>query len=164
MANEESKPTLTDIPVYFLGRREMDGGKVGGAFIPVALAGNVADVSALTEAMSVFEFKERNLPPLVGMQYEARGELGEGGRINRMVCNYKPATEMHRWENRELVAACEARDKAARIAKRARKELADLKKDGALDRLIKPLRTRWEQTDSIGRLALEVAILSTLRS
>ncbi len=156
------KPALAIVFAYYLGERDGGDGKPVAVFAPVDLADKCKTFEELDKVASQFTFKTRDMPRVVGVGYEIKAELYEDGRINRMVPAAQYKGDIGSLPDM-LKAACESRDKAAKVARRARKEYADLSKDKSLDRLIRPLRMRYEGTDSIGRMALEVVILHALR-
>lgn len=150
-----------EIEVIYLGQRESEKGKLACAFVPAALVSGETDQEQLRKAWSLFFFKEREVPRLVGGIYKLGCVLGADGRIEKVYGTAKPTSE--RWNNTQATAMCEAHDKAARVAKRARAEQERLRKDGTLARLLTPLRARYDATDFLGRVAIECVILAELR-
>lgn len=68
-----------------------------------------------------------------------------------------------RYQNNQVVRTWQAMADAYEIAERARKAEAAEKRSDLNFEALEPLRRAWLQTNSIGRLALEVRVLSFLR-
>ena len=74
-----------------------------------------------------------------------------------------PARWQGRYHNDEVVRTWQAMADAYEIAERARKAEAAEKRTDLNFEALEPFRRAWLQTNSIGRLALEVRVLAYLR-
>ncbi len=68
-----------------------------------------------------------------------------------------------RYHNEEVLRTWQAMADANEIAERARKAEAAEKRSDLNFEALEPLRRAWLQTNSIGRLALEVRVLAYMR-
>lgn len=156
--------SIVEAEIVYLGQREMvseDKGRIlVGAFILKDGFDTSKSADDIDAAMSPFAFKRNKLPKVVGGIYKARAKI-EDGRLKSLVSEYSYTGETIL--NGTLRAAFELRDDASRVAERARKIEAEAKGDDKLGKLLAPLRQRYLATDRIGRLALEVVVLSAIR-
>jgi hypothetical protein len=169
MTETTEKAVLADVPTpqacVYIGRGEIDG-KPTVTWLPVGLLDQCKNADDAETKASAFSVKRGyRFPVSIGTVYVVDGVLDDTGRMRRAVPDWKfnPQEDNARHINPEWVAAWEARDQAAVVAKRARKTLDDLAKDKKLPRMLGDLRKRYNATDRIGRLALEVVVLDLLR-
>lgn len=154
---------LLESRIVYLGVREaVSDKKLFGYFCLEAAITSMITIDGLDEIASPFNFKQSLLPAMVGGIYTAPSRLSDDGkRVKSLAPNFTSLGE--KIKNKGIVAACEARDRAARVAVRARKVEADMAKDHVLEDVLAPLKRSYSLTDTIGRLALEVVILAEIR-
>lgn len=160
----KTDPAIVDAEIVYLGQREMiseDKGRIlVGTFMLKSSYDSAKSADDLDAIASPFGFKRNKLPKVVGGIYKVRAKI-EDGRLKSLVPEYSYLAESI--VHVTLLAAFQARDAAARVAERVRKMEAEAKAEDNVGKLLAPLRQRYLATDRIGRLALEVVVLSYLR-
>jgi hypothetical protein len=155
---------IKPIEVIYLGRAETDKGKCAMIILPRGRLAYAVNAEGAVALASLFECKERDLPRAIGAVYVFDGVLDEAGSMikkrgdQKFVPDVQSATISPEW-----IASWQAQHDARRVAARARKLEAEMAKDNKLSKLLAPLRQQYTATDRIGKLALEVVVLDTMR-
>lgn len=167
LRNERMSEEFKETPIIYMGRQETADYKIGAVYITVDAYRKCETVEQVRANSSIFTAKkESDLPRAIGVVYLANITIDDSGAIQRMRGHPKFVTTeddaVH--IRKDWIARWQAHDAAARVAARSRKTLEKLAKDSHVEKSLLNLRMQYGQTDKIGKLALEVALLSMLRS
>lgn len=154
-------PKPVDLRVKYLGLGELANDKLTCFFVlaDTALGGkSQADIDRIA---SCFTVKRAERPGIIGGVYHARGVV-EGGRLIKLVCSgFKWTGDKHL--DSEQVAGFKLRHDAAELTQRSRKLEKTEADNSVVAKVLAPLKKRYEATDYLGRLAIEVLVLTELR-
>lgn len=163
----DTKPELL---VVYMGVRCTHDGKAHAGFATLehvqhatATGSELAPAAALAfKRTSYFDDGKDTKRLLVGGVYHTTGTLGDNGRPSTI--GIARAKFQRRYDDAALVMDLELADRAARgeIAGLAR--LAKLRKEPELLNELRGLRRAYQGTNGAGRVAMEIAILSALRT
>lgn len=159
---------LQTIDAIYVGRRLIQGNKLGEAYIPVSLLEDyVTDTQAwdhLNHNASLFAIAKKNAwPGIVGGVFEIKCELDlETGRIQKIISATRKFKELYHSEDWRLAMA--SRDEAnynmykQELSKKKLAGRSDLKNE------LTRLRMAYKSCAPQERLGFEMAVLSYLRS
>jgi hypothetical protein len=140
----EQNDGFVPVEAIFAGRRETKDNKVAIVFYLLN-----------EKRLALFEDGRSKFRAVIGGVYV----LAQKGESFRLSDKYV------RPSNDPQVAEWQAADEAVDVAIRARKLIAQQRKDAkaSILRAVEPFREEYRRTDRIGRLALEVVLLHALR-
>lgn len=164
MAKKADKPAPKPVEVVFIGRSQSKEKKLCRLFLPLGRIKECKDAQEAWMDSSAFACKVSEMPKRIGGIYTIDGDLDETGKLIRTRGNPVFVAERGFRVPEAWVAKWEADDQAFRVAERSRRLEAELSGQPALTKTLEPLRHRYRMTDAIGRLALEVVLLSKIRN
>lgn len=166
----ESTETSPELVVVYMGARCTHDGKAHAGFATLAhvqdataKASELAPAAALvSKRTSYFDDGKDTKRLVVGGIYHTTGTLADNGRPATI--GIARAKFQRRYDDPALVMDLELADKAARgeIAGLAR--IAKLRKEPELLNELRSLRRAYQGTSGAGRVAMEIAILTALRT
>jgi hypothetical protein len=141
----------------YLGRRTLSDGKLGEAWIPLALFDQFPDQAEAHSSLFKFKRFDRRV---IGGVYLCTVKLGDNGSLNSLAVG----AFQRQLDRSAMLTAWRASDTAAD----QRKRQADLEKrlaeDDGLEQELRNLRIAWLAVPPGDRLAFEMMVLRRLRS